>query len=147
MVLCSRDKEPQKKCGKKNHKKKLYKNPKKGLTTSKDYGIIYIEEGISRNRRLLPPPPYSPRLQRAAHAGACDMRIVNTKKIPPKKLKKYKKIRSYYFFLYYSLFFLIVYFFFDCFIIKSFYCLFFYNTICFFCLLIALVSLFFYHIL
>ena len=36
----------QKKCGKKITKK-LYKNPKKGLTTSKDYGIIYIEEGTS----------------------------------------------------------------------------------------------------
>ena len=68
----------------KKSQKKLYKNPKKGLTTSKDYGIIYIEEGISRNRRLLPPPPNSPRLQRAAHAGVCDMRIVNTKKSPQK---------------------------------------------------------------
>ena len=46
MVLCSRDKEPQKNAVKKITKK-LYKNPKKGLTTSKDYGIIYIEEGTS----------------------------------------------------------------------------------------------------
>ena len=101
----------QKKCGKKITKK-LYKNSKKGLTTSKDYGIIYIEEGISWNRRLLPPPPPTHPASRGPCMRACAMCVfVNTKKIPPKKLKKYKKIRSYYFFLYYSSFFLFVYFF------------------------------------
>ena len=54
----------------KKSQKKLYKNPKKGLTTSKDYGIIYIEEGISRNRRLLPPPPTHP-ASRGPRMRAC----------------------------------------------------------------------------
>ena len=49
MISCSRDKEPQKKNVVKKSQKKLYKNPKKGLTIPGDYVLIYVEEGISRN--------------------------------------------------------------------------------------------------